>query len=710
MFSTIKQIFFLISGLLVLLTGIGYVEVALFLTQISNSSERGEQAASFARKINFLERRFLEIRLLEKTSLAPQSTEIHKNFEVILNQIAKGIEELEVETFTADITIKKPYLSALLSQYESTFNLLIQLKVEQRLNATSFKSNYQVLNSGIILSNKSSLLRAMFNLIRFQEEYFDFHRKTSYRALKMVHFMFKEKYVQSSIDNERLESSIDAYGQLLDVDHSLEKEIKRLKAEFDRISLQLITTFSELTQKAEKLSKNEIEKAASLRTTLLQVFFVSMAVGVILYIFVVTVISRRIMTPLKQMSNLVSDVKSGNTDARFFSQDKGEIVNLGLAINEMLETIDENSQRWKAQYNNIPMPVYNWRKTENDFVLDDYNDAAFEITEGQIIKFIGKKFSEVQPDSPELFDYLAKSYDEKMVVEIEMNYQFKSVAKERVLHTTCVYVPPDTVAVHTHDITERKQAEKELKKYRDHLEELIKERTEKLSKTNQELEEEIAKRLEAEGKIKTSLKEKETLLQEIHHRVKTNLAVVSSLLKLQCNSTKDERSKEALMDSRNRIRAMSMIHETLYQSENLSSINMDRYLSRLARATLQNYIVGRKINLSVEAENIIIGVKQAIPLGLIVNELISNSFKYAFPDTQKGEIKISLEKVEDQIEFTFIDDGVGIPKDFDWQNSQSLGLHLVKLLGEGQLRGDVQLDRDQGTCFVIKFKQEETIS
>jgi len=101
-----------------------------------------------------------------------------------------------------------------------------------------------------------------------------------------------------------------------------------------------------------------------------------------------------------------------------------------------------------------------------------------------------------------------------------------------------------------------------------------------------------------------------------------------------------------------------------------------------------------------------IEVKQASPLALIVNELITNSFKYAFPDNQKGEVRICLQTKEDQIELVYSDNGAGIPKDFDWQNVKSMGLRLVKLLGEGQLGGSVQLKRDLGTCFIIKFTQK----
>ena len=155
----------------------------------------------------------------------------------------------------------------------------------------------------------------------------------------------------------------------------------------------------------------------------------------------------------------------------------------------------------------------------------------------------------------------------------------------------------------------------------------------------------------------------------------------------------DERLKEALMNSKNRVQSMSAIHETLYQSDNLSAVDMKTYLSSLARAVIQNYSIGSKVNLKTKAENVLIGAKQASPVGLIVNELITNSFKYAFSNNQEGEIKISLQKVKDQIELVYRDYGIGIPKDFDWRNTKSMGLNLVKILVENQLDGSIDLGR-----------------
>jgi len=217
----------------------------------------------------------------------------------------------------------------------------------------------------------------------------------------------------------------------------------------------------------------------------------------------------------------------------------------------------------------------------------------------------------------------------------------------------------------------------------------------------------ISDRKKAEDQVKASLNEKVTLLQEIHHRVKNNMTVIASLLSLQANSTEDERLKKALTVSQNRVQSMSSIHEALYQSENLSSIEMNPYLLKLASAIAQNYGISSNVNITVESEDVLVSVKQASPLGLIVNELITNSFKYAFPENQEGEITIKLRKTEQsQIEVIYVDDGIGMPNDFDWHSAKSMGLKLVKMLAENQLGGSVEMERNKGTKFTIKFNIE----
>ena len=217
----------------------------------------------------------------------------------------------------------------------------------------------------------------------------------------------------------------------------------------------------------------------------------------------------------------------------------------------------------------------------------------------------------------------------------------------------------------------------------------------------------ITDRKKFDDKIKASLKEKETLLQEIHHRVKNNLSVISSLLGLQITNTNDPKLTAALDDSRSRVNSMSMIHEVLYQSESLSQVDMKTYLSKLANDMARNYEIASSVKIDVDIEDVKIGAKQASPVGLIVNEMITNSFKYAFADKQNGEIRISLTETDGRFGLKYSDNGSGIPDNVDLDNPTSMGLRLIKILSEGQLDGSVQLNRDHSTCFIVDFDKEE---
>ncbi len=216
----------------------------------------------------------------------------------------------------------------------------------------------------------------------------------------------------------------------------------------------------------------------------------------------------------------------------------------------------------------------------------------------------------------------------------------------------------------------------------------------------------ITERKHAEEQLKESLKEKEILLREIHHRVKNNMQVISSLLMLQEELSKDEKVIEMLKDSQNRITSMAMVHENLYLSEDLSKISLKEYIDDLVSGLFQSYGVSEgKVALNINVENVFLGIDSAIPCGLIINELISNSLKYAFPEGKYGEIKIFLRSIdENMIELLVGDNGVGIPEDMDIRKTESLGMQLVTMLVENQLHGEIKLNRDEGTEFKIKFR------
>jgi len=218
----------------------------------------------------------------------------------------------------------------------------------------------------------------------------------------------------------------------------------------------------------------------------------------------------------------------------------------------------------------------------------------------------------------------------------------------------------------------------------------------------------ITARKKAEENVEASLKEKEILLREVHHRVKNNMQVISSLFNLQSQYIKDKKSSEIFRNCQNRVRSMALIHERLYQAEDLARVGIEEYVKSLTGHLFSSYGVSPEVvKLNIDIKDIFLDISTAIPCGLIINELVSNSLKHAFPDTRKGEIRIFLKPIDEkEVELTISDNGVGLPKEVDFQNVESLGLHLVTILAKDQLHGTVELDRSSGTKFVIRFRKK----
>ena len=215
----------------------------------------------------------------------------------------------------------------------------------------------------------------------------------------------------------------------------------------------------------------------------------------------------------------------------------------------------------------------------------------------------------------------------------------------------------------------------------------------------------VTQRMIAEHRIKASLREKEALLKEIHHRVKNNLQVVSSLLGLQSRAIPDLEMRKLFQESQNRIHSMALLHESLYQSDNLSQIDFPEYIRQLAAHLFRSYGVGdNRIQLRTELDRLYLTLDAAVPCGLIINELVSNCLKYAFPDGRQGAIRIELrEDSEGVAQLVVADDGVGLRSDVDWENTRSLGLRLVRTLAQ-QLGAKIEVSSQNGTAVQLTFR------
>ena len=219
----------------------------------------------------------------------------------------------------------------------------------------------------------------------------------------------------------------------------------------------------------------------------------------------------------------------------------------------------------------------------------------------------------------------------------------------------------------------------------------------------------ITDRKQDEEQIAASLKEKEVLLREVHHRTKNNMQVMISLLKIQSANIEDKQVTEMFKESRDRIKSMSLVHEKLYRSKGLADVDFKGYVKSLVGSIFSSYGASAAgITSIAETDDVSIGLETAIPCGLIINELVSNSLKYAFPGNRKGEISVALRSFdEDALVLEVGDNGIGIPEDLDFRNTASMGLHLVHILSEDQLHGKIELDRAGGTTFRIRFKNHK---
>lgn len=230
----------------------------------------------------------------------------------------------------------------------------------------------------------------------------------------------------------------------------------------------------------------------------------------------------------------------------------------------------------------------------------------------------------------------------------------------------------------------------------------------------QKLLKEIEVRAETEGKLrlseeglKHSLNEKVILLKEVHHRVKNNLQIIISLIRLQTNSLKDNVTIQHLNATLNRIKSIAFVHEMLYRSSDLSKIDFSAYISKFTYSLKDIYAnSSQDIKLEINVKDVFLGVEKAVPCGVIINELVTNSIKHAFNGSQNGIINISMGKTGETYTLRVADNGIGLSNNFDINQTNSLGMYLVTSLA-GQINAELDIERNNGTVFTLKFPEED---
>lgn len=227
----------------------------------------------------------------------------------------------------------------------------------------------------------------------------------------------------------------------------------------------------------------------------------------------------------------------------------------------------------------------------------------------------------------------------------------------------------------------------------------------KLNRINEKMKAEITKRKEAEELIVQNLHEKETLLKELYHRTKNNMNVIISMLSMHDRKLNNPELRSIIKDIKFKVNSMALVHQKLYQSKDLSKINIKDYIIDLANSIKSAYNTkGKDIKIHFDIENIFFLIDTAIPLGLITNELITNAFKYAWPENSTGNLHISLKRDNEEMKILIIeDDGVGLKENFDLDKNKNLGLEIATMLGEKQMNGEINCINSNGVIWKLKF-------
>ncbi|MCP5158002.1 MAG: response regulator [Gammaproteobacteria bacterium] len=351
MLGTVKRRFYLLAGLLLMLLGAGYLGVMLFLEQLSMSAKRGEEAMLADRVTRSLERQFWEIRFWEQATLIENRPEAEQHFALLLNGVKNNLRQRNWEASSVLTLSKIEEITALFSRYEMLFSRLVQLKTQQRLNKAHFDANYQVLASSVFFLQKTTALyRFLFNLNLFQESYFLGRSEAKFSSLNMALDSLLRNIESLPPDNDsRFQSYSLRYRDLLSQDFALERQFRALNRQFDELTLALTVLLANISGQSIDIYRQEFQTGQAIRTQIRHALLVFALVMTLLFGILLQIMARKIIWPIREIAEVAHKVQSGQLNARFTSSSShNEITQLGFALNQMLDTIEQNSTRLTA--------------------------------------------------------------------------------------------------------------------------------------------------------------------------------------------------------------------------------------------------------------------------------------------------------------------------------------------------------------------------
>ncbi|OQY57515.1 MAG: hypothetical protein B6245_16635 [Desulfobacteraceae bacterium 4572_88] len=341
-FKSIRGRFYLIVGFLILLFCVGYAELAVFLNKLNASSETVQVSAVINREIQDLEKDFWKLRFWEKVIHTKRHPDAENQLALTLERLQQKLTRLDPKLFTDQLTEETFRIFRLIGDYKSEFSELMRLETEQDANRVRIDESYDLLISVILGANDTDLYKSLHKLDQLINAYLKNHKEPEYQVFRIMFSRVRGRLSNFGITNDQVQSHVLSLDRSMARTFVLEEKIRVANEQLDSISDELTELFMDISQRAEQLSSEAIRTGQNLRTTLHQLFLISTGVAFLLLLFILIMISRKIVNPIRQLSAVVMQVKSGNEQARFSSKSGDEVAELGFAFNDMLDTVNQH--------------------------------------------------------------------------------------------------------------------------------------------------------------------------------------------------------------------------------------------------------------------------------------------------------------------------------------------------------------------------------